>query len=296
MKIIRCNIFETNSSSTHTLVIPHTVNEDRYELYDSLDHDYQFGREAYRLVEDYDEKIAYVYYVLRNYKERYDLRCDDPGYGSSIKVTEEDLNEFKKKVNEAYNKVKELTKHEPYDSEPTPDDIFYIIDNEEEVGSFKYDPFTDREPDGVDPELIRIAHILPSYTDRMYSHSVYVDHTEDFGENGFISKMLNVDVEYLMKFLFNKDSYIVVSGDEYSGYFIKTIGFEYDYSEDEYPQYQVNENGEVCPDRSLFPDTDKGWDEWWEVQRKYPITKDHGGFYDKLEEYKKDHDVFLKGN
>ena len=75
MKIIRMNVFETNSSSTHTLVIPHNVDSNRYDLYDSLDHNYYFGREGYRLVEDFDEKLAYVYYVLYNFKERYDIRA-----------------------------------------------------------------------------------------------------------------------------------------------------------------------------------------------------------------------------
>ena len=45
MKLIRKNCFETNSSSTHALVIPKKVKEDNYSLYDSLDHNYHFGRE-----------------------------------------------------------------------------------------------------------------------------------------------------------------------------------------------------------------------------------------------------------
>ena len=59
-----------------------------------------------------------------------------------------------------------------------------------------------------------------------------------------------------MKLLFNRDSYITIGGDEYRGYNIKTIGFEYDYG-------------------GMFEDNE---------------------FEEKLREYEKDNDVFLKGN
>ena len=45
MKLIRKGTFETNSSSTHALVVPHKVDEENYDLYDSLDHNYCYGRE-----------------------------------------------------------------------------------------------------------------------------------------------------------------------------------------------------------------------------------------------------------
>ena len=52
MKIIRYNTFETNSSSTHSIVIPKVVKEEEYSSYDSLEHNYSFGREECRLVEN----------------------------------------------------------------------------------------------------------------------------------------------------------------------------------------------------------------------------------------------------
>ena len=60
MRLIRQGTFETNSSSTHALVIPHKVDEERYDLYESLDSTYGFGRDESRLVDDWDEKLAYV--------------------------------------------------------------------------------------------------------------------------------------------------------------------------------------------------------------------------------------------
>ena len=50
MRLIRQGTFETNSSSTHALVIPHKVDEERYDLYESLDSNYGFGRDESRLV------------------------------------------------------------------------------------------------------------------------------------------------------------------------------------------------------------------------------------------------------
>ena len=60
MKIIRPQTFETNSSSTHALVVPHNVKDDDYSLSDSLDHDYSYGRSPEKLIEDWDEKLAYA--------------------------------------------------------------------------------------------------------------------------------------------------------------------------------------------------------------------------------------------
>ena len=54
MKQIRIGTFETNSSSTHAIVIPHEVDEEKYNIYDSLDHEYCYGREECRIVDDWD--------------------------------------------------------------------------------------------------------------------------------------------------------------------------------------------------------------------------------------------------
>ena len=64
-KLIRRSTFETNSSSTHALVVPHKVDEENWNLHDSLDHEYEFGRQESRLVTDWDEKLAYVYNVAQ---------------------------------------------------------------------------------------------------------------------------------------------------------------------------------------------------------------------------------------
>lgn len=303
MKLVRSNIFETNSSSTHVLVIPHNVNEEEYNLYDSLDHDYAFGRGESRLVDYYDEKLAYVYYVLKNFEERTIYHKENPNdsYGADCKVTEETLNAFKDKVRQAYKEIYEKLEYKPYNGDPLPDDIFYLIDHNGSLNKLDFelgwddknkkyvayeikdkadltreltkeekaiqDEFELEDNEVVvfdqlnddEQEIARLMHILPDYVSGYYNE-VYVDHVEDFGTNGFLEKIINADVDYIKKLIFNKDSYITVGGDEYRGYNVKTIGFEDDY------------------------------------EYKYEKDEIVGEFWDKLKEYEKDNDVYLKGN
>lgn len=293
MRLIRQGTFETNSSSTHALVIPHEVDEERYNIYDSLDHEYCYGREECRMIDDWDEKLAYVYYVLYNFKDRYDIREKDKGYGSNIKVTDKELSDFKSKVNLAYAEVCEINNNHPYDGDPEPNDIFYIVENCDKLKEIKYNPYRDdpKDVDGINEEERRLCYVLPRYVGREEYSDIYVDHTEDFGENGFINKILDADVEYIKKLIFNKESYITIGGDEYRGYNIKTIGFEYDYKDGD---HRMNEKGELPPKEWLDERgciKDKYWDRYW---KEY--TLETGEFWNKLREYEKENDVFLKGN
>lgn len=88
MKTIRRGVFETNSSSTHSIVVPKNVKDKHWSMSDSLDHNYEFGREECRLVHDWDEKLAYVYIVLK--------RLADWSDGGN-NVTTDTIVDFKKK-------------------------------------------------------------------------------------------------------------------------------------------------------------------------------------------------------
>lgn len=213
MRIIRKGTFETNSSSTHAIVVPKVVKEENYSLYDSLDHNFSFGREECRLVDSWDEKLAYAYLVIKDY------------YSSKEKIAQ-----FKEMVNKVFNDFnKEI--------DITPQDIFKYIDSGKNDGNIT----------GNDGFVV-ICERWGNYVDQANS----ID--EDF------STRLLEDYEFLKRYLFNKESYITVGGDEYRGYNIKTIGFEYDYE-----------------------------DEWVNDELQ-------GEFWSKLEEYKKNNDVYLKGN
>ena len=207
MRKIRYGIFETNSSSTHAIVVPKEVKEEGYNAYDSLDHDYGFGREECRLCDNWDEKLAYAYMLLKD---------------NNV----EELDTFKNQVIEVWEKLfgnKDYT--------PTPKDVFNYIDRDGSNGDLT----------GKDGFLILKER-----------YGNYVDHSCSLSNKDILDRLIN-DKEFVKRFIFNRDSYITIGGDEYRGYNIKTIGFEYDYENEE-------------------------------------------DFINKLKEYEKDNDVYLKGN
>lgn len=207
MKTIRYNTFETNSSSTHAIVVPKQVDSEKYDLYDSLDHDYAFGREESRLCDSWDEKLAYTYMML-------------------IDNNVDGLDTFKNQVIEIWKELFNNT-----NCTPTPDNVFDYIDRDRSDGNLT----------GEDSFLI---------LEERYGN--FIDHSRDLIDKNIINRLKN-DKEFIKRFIFNRDSYITIGGDEYRGYNIKTIGFEYDYENED-------------------------------------------DFWNKLEEYKKSHDVYLKGN
>ena len=210
MKIIRYGSFETNSSSTHAIVVPKQANSEKYVLYDSLDHDYAFGREECRLCDSWDEKLAYAYMIL----------IDNDA------VNTNEIDDFKKRVIAIWEQLEINEKHNP-----TPQDIFDYIDRKGNDGNLT----------GNDTCLILKER-----------YGNYVDHANGLDGTDFVAR-LKTDDEFVKRFIFNKDSYITIGGDEFRGYNIKTIGFEYDYENEE-------------------------------------------DFINKVKEYEKNNDVYLKGN
>lgn len=262
MKTIRYGSFETNSSSTHAIVIPHKVSEDSYDLYDSLDHDYAFGREECRLCEHWDEKLAYAYMLLTT---NCDWSQNDNGWKPNNTTTKEDIDMFKKRITAMWEVVESKLQRK-YD--PTPQDVFNYIDRDG----------TDGNLTGDDSFMV-LKERWGNYVD----HANNLDHTD-------IIERLKTDDEFVKRFIFSRESYITVGGDEYRGYNIKTIGFEYDYS----GHYCVNSKGERPP-KEWFDEDGRIKDEYWDkYYEEYNI--DAGGFWDKLREYEKNNDVYLKGN
>ena len=247
MKTIRCGSFETNSSSTHAIVVPKQVDIQEYSLYDSLDHNYGFGREECRLCCAWDEKLAYIYIALKEIGDK------------------NQLNDFKDVVTAAYITIT----HELEDvADFTPQQLFDYLDR-----------------DGIDGNITQEDTFL-TLTER---YGNFVDHSYLLKDTGLIERLLN-DFDFLKRFIFNNQSYITICGDEYRGYNIKTIGFEYDYTE----YYCVNKNGEKPP-KDWYDEQGRIKSDYWDkYYEEYNI--DAGGFWDKLKEYEKDNDVYLKGN
>lgn len=258
MKLIRKGVFETNSSSTHSLVVPHKVDEENYSLEQSLDQDYCFGRGESRLVDYWDEKLAYIYITIKELKSRFWRKEGHP-------LTKVEIKFFKDKVNKLYKEVYNVVKYKPH-NDLKPNDIFNYIDGKEDL----------------ERSCIRL--------DGFYGEP-YIDHVGEFADKDDLMNKILDDDEFLKRFLFNKDSYITIGGDEYRGYNIKTIGFEYDYKEGD---HRMNEKGELPPKEWLDENgciKDKYWDRYWNE-----YTLETGEFWDKLREYEKENDVYLKGN
>ena len=114
MKKIRHGTFETNSSSTHAIVVPKNVKEEDYKLYDSLEHNYGFGREEYHLCNYWDEKLAYTYLALK------------------YLASSTQLEQFKNDVKEIYD---ELVSKLDYKNYFSINDFFNYLDSNREDGN-----------------------------------------------------------------------------------------------------------------------------------------------------------------
>lgn len=263
MKKIRKNTFETNSSSTHAIVIPKNVDKDNYYIDDSLDHRYGFGREECRICDKWDEKLAYVYMALKDIKEWSE---GDNQWKPRHIITQNDLIYFKNKMWSIWEDVVKFT---IYNNK-------WIKDSDKEAEINNYLSLNNDDYHYENPQD------LFNYIDKDDGYDNFVDHISSLDEGNFIDLIMKDD-EFLKRLIFNEDSYITIGGDEYRGYNIKTIGFEYDYDE----HYYVNKNGDKMPEEYSSKDSDRIWEE-------YNINA--GGFWDKLKEYEKENDVFLKGN
>ena len=88
MKKIRYNTFETNSSSTHAIVVSKEMERNDYDSF-SWDRNYSFGREESRLVYEIDEKIAYLcdmgFKGIKLHPDYQDTFFDDEKYIEIIK-------------------------------------------------------------------------------------------------------------------------------------------------------------------------------------------------------------------
>lgn len=230
MRLVRNNTFETNSSSTHSIVVVKEWDDKYVNTWGSWGPEYSFGREECRLVDDWDEKLAYIYYLL-------------------LRSTGKEKVKFKKRVIKLFNEV-----NKEKNTFRTPEKVFEDLDS--------------RGADSID---------------------YYIDHSENISSE-FEQKILEDD-EFLKRFLFSHKSYITIGGDEYRGYNIKTIGFQYDYDDE---VWGIDKDGNKAPDNFRNEDGSLNMNYYNEMATTYNHYK--GTFWDKLEEYKKDYDVYLKGN
>ena len=223
----RNGIFETNSSSTHAIAVIKDKDIELDKIYDPWDeYDFEFGRETYRLLETWDYKLAYVYIVLLTIKDNPKLL--------SPKI---DIDKFKSRVCTLFEIIKIENEGEYNNICITPEHIFKVLDfnNQKVLNKIPENEYLVLDLNPSEAQIF--DNVLKS------KYNSYVDHVEYFefsiGNDRrasypcveFLEKLLNDD-DYLKVFLFSSESYITIGGDEYRGYNLKTVGFEYDYSEE----------------------------------------------------------------
>ena len=221
----RKSLFETNSSSTHAVVVHKTKNSnDLAKSFYFSDYGLEtyFGRCESAIVETVQNKIAYAYLVVK------------------------DIADWKKE----------------------PDAVKKFLDNLYEVSKDfysdkKYHEFSKKDIDNT-------INIIEAQQD----YDAYVDHVEDFWDNGFYRKLVD-DKDFVRCLIYDDNSYITVGGDEYRGYNLKKIGFQHDY---EYSgiEHKLDADGHF----------------------EYIDPADYyvGEFWDKVKELRKDNEIFFKGN
>lgn len=270
MKKVRYGTFETNSSSTHSLVIPKTMTDSDIDyINDSWERNYNFGRDTFREVLTLDEKYAYVVAILTS------IVYYDYEENTGIRKLKKKLEEFKEYTKEVISNTLN-TEERSYDLEKALD----IIED-----THKY--------------LVNTIH-KSKYGNHL-DWDFYVDHVgefnskwksrkEEFNCANFVDKILN-DKEFYARYLLSRNAYIIVGSDEGYGYYIRKVGFEYDY-EDDY-EY-MNADGQKPP-KDWFDKNGRIKEEYFDKyfeEYTYPI----GEWWTKVRKVSQDNDIFLKGN
>jgi len=197
---IRHNVFETNSSTCHTLVIPkRDIVESEWPIqeYDikSFDSIYTFGRGLLEMVDEIGNKLSYVFQLIcydECNRARYAEKDNDVAISKAVAEIEKWKNLIIGWVSERASSVE--TVKTASDMLDWLRDII-VYDKSDITGFGKY---------------------------------AWIEHAEEMLH--FVDAFRK-DNELLKKFLFDVDAYATVCGDEYRGAYLKRVGFEADYSE-----------------------------------------------------------------
>lgn len=207
---IRHNVFETNSSTCHTLVIPKRdmvesewpISDYQLKAFDSV---YTFGRGLLEMLDNVGDKISYVFMLI----------CYD-------------------EYNKAYHSAKDKEAAAETASAEAEKWKNMIIGWISERASSQ--------------DAVEVAEDLLDWLRDMVIYGK--SEIEGFGKNAWIEhpeEMLHFvdafrkDNSLLKKFLFDVDAYATVCGDEYRGAYLKRVGFEADYSEMEWSEADNSE-------------------------------------------------------
>lgn len=248
MRKVRNNTFETNSSSTHAIVMcKDKINhKDNYisnsSKYIEVDYDWfedEETKETVRLdspsVRDTDETEYGIYFERTEYSELsnpidkilFIYAMLDRLMPNARKVA------FKKNVIKSFNYIKDNNLSKIYDEdldERFLNKLFRMMDdmlNEKYYRGMYYLDEIDKK--NLDTEQDTFWSLG---TRKKKTNDLKVELGGDFKDLDGIKtefrKMLTY--ENTMNLIWNSNSYISLGGDEYHGFFIKRVGFEYDYN------------------------------------------------------------------
>lgn len=211
LKQIRRSVFETNSSSTHTIAIAKNLFEEntdyelsQYDIYGYGESGFQFGRVP-KIENSIGRRIAYSVIVFLSYPKRV-IPVEDRilFYEKIYGILERNLKnkldcpycDTKEKIISSVMKLIQFCEQSCYEYckewKPT-----YTIENEIFKNKF-----------------------------------AYIDHIE---ETEAFYKKITTDDSALERFIMAKNSFVYSGGDEYNGYYMPRVGFEYDYeTQDEF--------------------------------------------------------------
>lgn len=230
---VRKSLFETNSSSTHAVVVTKEMQyETNYKEFFSFS-GYCFGRCESHIVDTLCSKLAYVYLVVNDlvHWKHNEVLERHPGY------TIEDF----------INTVIEISRKH--------------FENPEEEW-MKRTAFNE----------VNLKRFFTELDEKVKSYDAFVDHVEDFVDNGFFERVIT-DKEFLERLLFDAESYITVGGDEYRGYNLKKVGFEHDYEDKFNPEFERKYDDDEWPIWTDPTEMYIGefWDKVKELRKEYDI-------------------------
>lgn len=207
MKIIRSNVFETNSSSAHSLVLnkENKVFEEQFEWFNHI-----FGTTYDDICDkynyDWDEDGNKVF-IKREYEFNF-CRGEVRVYDDFIHKTAFLIAYYK------YKDEEKLIKHIlEYSSQTARKHLSSFDKNyDKELLEYLISTYIDKGFKRDDPDYWSDSYISSEFSD----------------SSSLISKIAHND-ELLEQFLFNSYSYISISGDEYQCAYLKLVGTENEY-------------------------------------------------------------------
>lgn len=205
MKIqVRKSVFETNSSTCHTIAIPKRQIEKEevtlFDIYPEYGESYCFERGLLRFVDRVGERIAYSYMAIL-YSLYHDVYMEiSKSQWEQVNFSDIVLEKVKIWKDRILGWLEEYAENSHKKE---------IVDTAQKMLEF------------LEAQVLDI----PTSID-MFGKDASIDHPEEL--YGFV-KDVEKNPELLEEFIFDPESYATVCGDEWQGYYVRRVGFEYDY-------------------------------------------------------------------